>query len=66
MRHNEVRNTTATLRSEICHGVTPEPHLQPLSGESLSYCSATTEDGFHLDIAIYGFKDKDSSRHLFM
>ena len=45
VRHNEVRDITATLLAEVCHGVTTEPHLQPLSGESLSHRSAITEDG---------------------
>ena len=31
------------------------PHLQPLSGESLSHRSAITEDGARLDVAMYGF-----------
>ena len=55
MRHNEVRDITATLLAEVCHGVTIEPHLQPLSGESLSHRSAITEDGARLDVAMYGF-----------
>ena len=33
IRHNEVRDITASLLSEVCHGVTIEPHLQPLTGE---------------------------------
>ena len=55
VRHNEVRDITATLLTEVCHGVTTEPHLQPLSGESLSHRSAITEDGARLDVAMYGF-----------
>ena len=55
MRHNEVRDITATLLTEVCHGVITEPHLQPLSGESLSHCSAITEYGARLDVAMYGF-----------
>ena len=55
MRHNEVRDITATLLTEVCHGVTTSPHLQPLSGESLSHRSAITEDGTRLDVAMYGF-----------
>ena len=54
MRHNEVRDITATLLTEVCHGVTTEPHLQPLSGESLSHRSANTQDGARLDVAMYG------------
>ena len=55
VRHNEVRDITATLLTEVCHGVTTEPHLQPLTGESLSHRSAITEDGARLDVAMYGF-----------
>ena len=55
MRHNEVRDITATLLTEVCHGVTTEPHLQPLSGEPLSYHSANIQDGARLDVAMYGF-----------
>ena len=37
IRHNEVRDITTSLLSEVCHGVTIEPHLQPLTGEFMSY-----------------------------
>ena len=55
VRHNEVGDITATMLTEVCHGVTTEPHLQPLSGESLTHRSANTEDGARLDVAMYGF-----------
>ena len=55
MRHNEVRDITAMLLTEVCHGVTTELHLQPLSGESLSNRFAITENGARLDVATYGF-----------
>ena len=55
MRHNEVRDITATLLNEVCHGVTTEPHLQPLSRKSLSHRSASTQDGARLDVEMYGF-----------
>ncbi len=55
MRHNEVRDVTASLLTEVCHGVTTEPHLQSLSGETMSHRSANTEVGARLDIAMYGF-----------
>ena len=31
IRHNEIRDVTATLLSEVCHDVATEPHLQPLN-----------------------------------
>ncbi len=55
VRHNEVRDITASMLTEVCHGVTIEPHLQPLSGEPMTYRSAITEDGARLDVAMYGF-----------
>ena len=55
VRHNEVRDITASLLSEVCHASLPEPHLQSLSGETMSHHSAITDDGAHLDIAVYGF-----------
>ena len=55
IRHNEVRDLLAVLLSEVCHDVSIEPHLKPLSGESLSGSSANTEDGARLDVAAGGF-----------
>ena len=55
LRHNEVRDLTASWLTEVCHGVAVEPHLQSLSGEQLSYSSAITEDRARLDVAMYGF-----------
>ena len=54
VRYNEVRDITATLLTEVCHRVTTEPHRQPLTEESLSHCSAITEDGARLDVADSG------------
>ena len=55
IRHNEVCDITASLLSEVCHGVTIEPHLQPLTGEVMSHSSAIIDDGARLDVAMYGF-----------
>ena len=55
IRHNEVRDITASLLSEVCHGVTIEPHLQPLTGEVMQHKSAITDEGARLDVAMYGF-----------
>ena len=55
IRHNEVRDITAFLLTEVCHGVTIEPYLQPLTGEVMSHKTAVTEEGAHLDGAMYGF-----------
>ena len=55
IRHNEIRNVTATLMSEVCHDVATEPHLQPLNGEVFPHRSANAEDGARLDIVASGF-----------
>ena len=55
LRHNEVRDLTAKLMSEVCHDVCIEPTLQQITGEALSGASAITEDGARLDVAANGF-----------
>ena len=41
--------------SEVCHNVSTEPNLQPLSGERLLYRSANVEDGAHLNVSAESF-----------
>ena len=55
VRHNEVRDITASMLTEVCHGVATEPHLQLLTGETMTHRSANTEAGARLDVAMYGF-----------
>ena len=55
IRHNELRDLTAHLLTEVCHDVRTEPDLQPLTGEILSHTSANSSDGARLDIAVNGF-----------
>ena len=50
-----MRDLLANLLTEVCHDVSLEPHLQPLSGESLSFRTASTEDNARLDVAASGF-----------
>lgn len=57
IRHNEIRDTTAHLLSQVCSGVGVEPHLQSLSGEQLKYQTANTDDNARLDITARGFWD---------
>ena len=54
-RHNEIRDLTAQLLTEVCNDVCVEPTLQPISGESLSGASSNIQDGARLDIAANGF-----------
>ena len=55
IRHNELRDMTASLLTEVCTNVATEPHLQPLSGETFRLASANTNDGARLDIRARGF-----------
>ena len=36
LRHHEIHDFIANLSTEVCHEVCVEPHLQPLSNESVS------------------------------
>ena len=50
--HNEVRNVTAHLMSdiEVCYNVGLEPILQPITNERLHHRTANTEDGACVEI----------------
>ena len=52
IRHNEKRDLTASLLSEVCHNVAIEPHLQPLNGEGFHHKSANTDENSRLDIHV--------------
>ncbi len=54
IRHNEIRDITANLLTEVCNDVNIEPHLQPITGERFSSRSANTQDGARLDIGANG------------
>ena len=55
--HNQLRDITAALLSEVCHNVWTEPPLQPLSGERFHYRTANVEDGARLDVSAESFGD---------
>jgi len=65
IRHNEIRDITANLLSEVCNNVCIEPHLQPITGEHLRGASANTQDGARLDIAANGLWGGRSERTYF-
>ena len=44
IRHNEIRDITAELLTEICKNVTVEPALTPLTGETFPKASAITSN----------------------
>ena len=53
--HNEIRDITASLLTEVCHNVATEPPLQPLTEETFSARSANTDNYARLDIRARGF-----------
>ena len=53
--HNEIRDLTASVLTEVCHDVRVEPVLQPITHETMSAATANTSDGARLDIAMNGF-----------
>ena len=64
MRHNELRDFTASILQEVCKDVTLEPPLQPLSGEQLRRSANATQEA-RLDISARGFWGDRFSRSLF-
>ena len=54
LRHNNIRDLTASLLTEVCSNVSVEPELQELSGETLGR-SVNKESGARADIAVDGF-----------
>ena len=55
VRHNEIRDLTAQLLSEVCSDVEVEPRLQPLSGEQFHRLSANRDPEARLDVKARGF-----------
>ena len=55
IRHNEVRDLTASVLTEVCRDVRVEPDLKPITQETMSASTANTSDGARLDIAVNGF-----------
>ena len=66
IHHNELRDLTAHLLTEVCHDVRAEPDLQPLTGETLNLTSANSSDGARLDFAVNGFWGGRLNEHSLM
>ena len=54
LRHNQIRDIEANLLSEVCHDVTTEPHLLPVTGEQFPLRSTNTANDARLDISARG------------
>ena len=63
IRHNEVRDLTATLLTEVCHNVATEPSLQPISAETFPNATANTSDDARLDVKARGFWCRGQGAH---
>ena len=55
IRHNNIRDFTAKLLTEVCPNVEIEPALQPLTGERLTSRTAISGDEACLDVRAQGF-----------
>ena len=55
IRHNEVRDLTAELLTEVCSGVATEPMPQPVLSKRFHRVSTNTQVGARLDIVANGF-----------
>ena len=65
LRHNHIRDLTASLLTEVAASVRIEPELLPLSGEHFRFASANVEDKARLDIEAFGFWGSCHERALF-
>ena len=54
IRHNEIRDLTAHLLTEVCNDVRIEPDLQPVTSEQLTGATANSQDGARLDLSANG------------
>ena len=59
--HNELRNFTAELLTEVYPNACIEPSLQPLTGQLLSHATANSEDSVCLKCARFFYQQGISS-----
>ena len=63
LRHNEIRDLTAHLLTEVCYQVQVELELQPVSNpDTFSHATANSQEGARLDIVMNGFWGGRSER----
>ena len=55
MQHNDIRDITTDVLTEVCPSVSTEPILQPLTGEQLQYQTANIEYDARAGISAQGF-----------
>ena len=59
IRHNDLRDLTASLLTDVCKDVDTEPQLLPIMGETLNNRTANTSDEARVDIKLRGFWVRD-------
>ena len=64
IRHDEIRDLTAKLFTEVCSQIATEPELQPVPQDELSLCIANVQEGARLDITVNGFGAGGQGEHL--
>ena len=64
--HNDVRDLTASLLKDVCPNVCKEPFIQLLTGETLQYKTASTDNGARLDVSAEDFCGYQSQRAFLM
>ena len=64
LRHNEIRDLTANLLTEVCSNVSIEPELQPITGEALRGATSNSQPGARLDVAANGFWGGRFQKHI--
>ncbi|CAM1154665.1 Uncharacterised protein r2_g4332 [Pycnogonum litorale] len=55
IRHNRLRDPTASMLKEVCYDVQTEPTLNPVTGEEFHERTAVTSNEARLDIRARGF-----------
>ena len=51
-RHDNLRDFFTVLLNKVCFNVQNEPHLLPVTNETLQYRTANIEDGTRLDMKV--------------
>jgi len=63
LRHNEIRDLTATLLTKVFHQVCVEPELQPVDNpDEFPLATSNTQEGVQLDVVVNGFWASYSER----
>ena len=65
IRHNELRDSLASLMDEVSSDVTIKPELQPLANEGFAGRTTSRDDGARREIAATGFWGCGSQRAFF-